>query len=145
MSPNTYFDNDFELKERETIVIDIRSSYSFIFNQIVQIYKIHHQYEKLSSKAEEVVNAVEKLHNEGNFNDYLYENFQSCYVQYPTMLVSNLVEEKEKVGSEKQFERLNKLKGLLKIYIGELSEEINDLVDQEYDSDMKEIVRKYFK
>ena len=97
MSPNEYNEDIFSLRERETIVTDIRSSYSFIFNQLVQIYKIHHQDEKLSTKAEEVADAVETLHNEGKITDYLYENFKSCYSQYPTMLVGNLVKEKEQV------------------------------------------------
>ena len=73
MSPNEYNEDIFSLRERETIVTDIRSSYSFIFNQLVQIYKFHHQDEKLSTKAEEVADAVETLHNEGKITDYLYE------------------------------------------------------------------------
>ena len=119
---------------------DIRSSYSFIFNQLVQICKTHHQDEKLSTKAEEVADAVEILHNEGKITDYLYENFKSCYSQYPTMLVGNLVKEKEQVGADKQYERLKKLKGLFK----HLSEEINDLIEEEFDAEKRNIIRKYF-
>lgn len=120
---------------------DIRSSYSFIFNQLVQIYKTHHQDEKLSTKAEEVADAVETLHNEVKITDYLYENFKSCYSQYPTMLVGNLVKEKEQVGADKQYERLKKLKGLLK----HLSEEINDLIEEEFDVEKRNVIRKYFR
>lgn len=143
MSPNEYNEDIFSLRERETIVTDIRSSYSFIFNQLVQIYKFH-QDEKLSTKAEQVADAVETLHNEGKLTDYLYENFKSCYSQYPTMLVSNLMTEKEQVGAYKQYERLKKLKGLLKLYIGDLSKEINDLIEEEFDAEKRNIIRKYF-
>ena len=47
MSPNEYDEDIFSLRETETIVTDIRSSHFFIFNQLVKIYKIHHQDEKL--------------------------------------------------------------------------------------------------
>lgn len=69
MSPNEHNEDIFSLGERETVVTDIRSSYSFIFNQLVQIYKTHHQDEKLSTKAKVAV-AVETLHNEGKLTDY---------------------------------------------------------------------------
>ena len=141
MSPNTYLEEDFSLRERETIVTDIRSSCSFIFNRLVKIYKTHHQDEKLSTKAEEVADAVETLHNEVKITDYLYENFKSCYSQYPTKLVGNLVKEKAQVGTDKQYERLKKLKGLLK----HPSEEINDLIEEEFDAEKRNIIRKYFR
>lgn len=60
------------------------------------------------------------------------------------MLVSNLVNEKEQVGADKQYERLKKLKGLLKLYIGDLPEEINDLIEEEFDAEKRNIIRKYF-
>ncbi len=144
MSPNEYNEDIFSLRERETTVTDIRSSYSFIFNQLVQIYKIYHQDEKLSAKAEEVADAVETLHNEGKLTDYLYENFKSCYSQYPTMLVSNLLKEKEQVGADKQYERLKKLKGLLKLYIGDLSEELHELIEEQNDVEKRALIREYF-
>lgn len=114
MGPNEYDEDIFSLRETEIIVTDIRSSHFFIFNQLVKIYKIHHQDEKLSTKAVEVADAAETIDVEGKIANHLYENFKSCHSQHSTMLVGNLAKEKEQIGADKKYERLKKLKGFLK-------------------------------
>lgn len=63
--------------------------------------------------------------------------------QYPTMLPGNLAKERA-VDKDKQFERLSKLKQLLNIYIGDLAEELGDVIKASNDYEEKTIIRKYF-
>ena len=146
MSPDDIYNDAFwRDKEDEVVVTDIRHSFAFVFQQVAWIHKIHYRKEKaLSTKFDDIKVAVEKMYFDGVLNDYLYENLQSCFKQYPTMLIGNLKDEEKKIGREKQLERLRKLKEFLQILIGDLSGEINDLTNQEIDSDTKELLREYF-
>ena len=60
------------------------------------------------------------------------------------MLIGNLKEEEKKIGKEKQFERLNKLKEFLTILIGDLSEELHELIEEQNDAEKQSIIREYF-
>ena len=146
MSPDNFYVSDeyFAQREKEIIVQDIRHNYAFIFSQVVQLYKFYHPNEKgLTTKAEDVESRVNILYKEEKFSDYLYENFCSIMKQYPTMLPGNLAKERA-VNPDKQFERLNKLKQLLNIYIGDLAEELGDVIKASNEYEEKTIIRKYF-
>ena len=145
MSPYDYNDDAFwREREKETIVTDVRHNFAFVFNQVVMIHKFYYLNSKLSTKSEEVMEAVEKMYKEGKLSDYLYENLISAYKQYPTMLIGNLKDEEKKIGREKQFERLKKLKEFLTILIGDLSEELHDLIEAQNDAEKQAIIRNYF-
>ena len=83
------------------------------------------------------------LYKEGKISEYLYENFCSIMKQYPTMLPGNLAKERA-VDANKQFERLSKLKQLLNIYIGDLCEELSDVIKASVDYEKRSIIKKYF-
>ena len=145
MSPNT---NSYKSQtfEQQIVVSEIRSNYAFIFGQIIQLYKIHYPYEKgLSTRAEEVTKRVEKLYSDKRIEEYIYENYLSIMKQYPTMLAGELAKERLSAGVDKQLERLNNLKQLLDLFIGDLSMELGDLIDQFIKEDKKEFLRQYFK
>ena len=146
MSPDNFYVSDeyFAQREKEVIVQDIRHNYAFIFSQVVQLYKFYYPKEKnLTTKAEDVEKRMHALYKEGKLSEYLYENFCSIMKQYPTMLPGNLAKERA-VDKDKQFERLSKLKQLLNIYIGDLAEELGDVIKASNDYEEKTIIRKYF-
>lgn len=146
MSPDNFYVSDeyFAQREKEVIVTDIRHNYAFIFSQVVQLYKFYHPKEKgLTTKAEDVESRINILYKEEKFSEYLYENFCSIMKQYPTMLPGNLAKERA-VNPDKQFERLSKLKQLLNIYIGDLAEELGDVIKASNEYEEKTIIRKYF-
>ena len=136
MSPDSFYDSEeyYALRKKEVIVQDIRHNYAFIFSQVVQLFKFYYPKEKgLTTKAEDVESRMHTLFKEEKISDYLYENFQSIMKQYPTMLPGNLAKERTLVGADKQFERLSKLKQLLNIYIGDLCEELSDVIKASVD------------
>ena len=146
MSPDNFYVSDeyFAQREKEAIVQDIRHNYAFIFSQVVQLYKFYYPKEKnLTTKAEDVESRVHKLYKEGKLSEYLYENFCSIMKQYPTMLPGNLAKERAE-DKDKQLERLTKLKQLLNIYIGDLSEELCDVIKASNDYETRQIIKKYF-
>ena len=59
------------------------------------------------------------------------------------MLPGNLAKERM-VDKNKQFERLNKLKQLLNIYIGDLAEELGDVIKTSVEYEKKVLIREYF-
>ena len=80
MSPYDYNDDAFwREREKETIVTDVRHNFAFVFQQVVMIHKFYYPDSKLSTKAEEVMEAVLKMYKEGKLSDYLYENLVSAY------------------------------------------------------------------
>ena len=146
MSPGNFYVSDeyFAQREKEVIVQDIRHNYAFIFSQVVQLYKFYYPKEKnLTTKAEDVESRVHKLYKEGKLSEYLYENFCSIMKQYPTMLPGNLAKERA-VDKDKQLERLTKLKQLLNIYIGDLSEELCDVIKASNEYETRQIIKEYF-
>lgn len=146
MSPDSFYDSEeyYALREKEVIVQDIRHNYAFIFSQVVQLFKFYHPKEKgLTTKAEDVESRAKTLYEEGKLSDYLYENFQSIMKQYPSMLPGNLAKERA-VDKDKQFERLSKLKQLLNIYIGDLAEELGDVIKASVEYEKKVLIREYF-
>lgn len=60
------------------------------------------------------------------------------------MLPGNLAKERTLVGADKQFERLSKLKQLLNIYIGDLAEELGDVIKASVEYEKKVLIREYF-
>ena len=143
MSPDNFYNEEY--LNKQVIVQDIRHNYAFIFSQVVQLFKFYHPEAKgLTTKADDVESRMHILKREGEISDYLYDNFFSVMKQYKTMLPGELAKEKEAVGADKQFERLSRLKQLLNIYIGELSEEISDVIKASEDYEKQAIIRKYF-
>ena len=145
MSPNeTYNEAFWREKEDEVIVTDIRHSFAFVFQQVVMIHKFYYTDSKLSTKAEEVMEAAKKMFEKEQISEYLYENLLSAYKQYPTMLIGNLKDEEKKIGREKQFERLKNLREFLTILIGDLSEELHELIEEQSDTEKRAYIREYF-
>ena len=145
MSPYDYNDDAFwREREKETIVTDVRHNFAFVFQQVVMIHKFYYRDSKLSTKAEEVMEASKQMFEKEQLSEYLYENLLSAYKQYPTMLIGNLKDEEKKIGREKQFERLKKLKEFLTILIGDLSEELHELIAEQNDAEKQAIIREYF-
>ena len=143
MSPDNFYNEEY--LNKQVIVQDIRHNYAFIFSQVVQLFKFYHPEAKgLTTKADDVESRMHILKREGEISDYLYDNFFSVMKQYKTMLPGELAKEKAAVGEDKQYERLMKLKQLLNIYIGELSEEISDVIKASEDYEKQAIIRKYF-
>lgn len=146
MSPDSFYDPEeyYAFRKKEVIVQDIRHNYAFIFSQVMQLFKFYHPKEKgLTTKAEDVESRAKTLYEERKLSDYLYENFQSIMKQYPSILPGNLAKERA-VDKDKQFERLNKLKQLLNIYIGDLSEELSDVIKASDDYETRQIIKEYF-
>ena len=145
MSPYDYNDDAFwREREKETIVTDVRHNFAFVFQQVVIIHKFYYTDSNLSTKAEEVMEAAKKMLEKEQLTEYLYENLLSAYKQYPSMLIGNLKDEEKKIGREKQFERLKKLKEFLTILIGDLSEELHDLIESQNDASKRAFIREYF-
>lgn len=146
MSPNEHFYNGGN-PEQETIVQDIRHNYGFIFSQVTQLFSYYYPdyNKKLSKKAEDIESRIQMLYFDKVISEYLYLNFFTVYMQYKTLLPDYLLKEKEKDGKEKQFERLLKLKEALNIFIGELSEEISDVVNKQIEYDKNQLLKDYYK
>ena len=146
MSPKEYFNNEDSL-EQQTIVQDIRHNYGFVFSQITQLFSFYYpeQNKKLSKKAEDIETRIQILYKDKYISEYLYSNFFTLYEQYSTLLPNYLIKEKETAGKKNQFERLKKLKNLLMIYIGELSEEISDVIDKQMEYDKKQFFKEIYK
>ena len=67
MSPYDIYDDAFwREREKETIVIDIRHNFAFVFEQVVMIHKFYYRDSKLSTKADEVMKAAKKMFDDGN-------------------------------------------------------------------------------
>lgn len=145
MSPDTYFYNEEDL-ERQVIVQDIRHNYGFIFSQITQLFQFYYPdyNKKLSKRAEDIETRIQILYRYKQISEYLYLNFFSVYKHYETLLSGNLVKERKTIGADKQYERLKNLKDLLTIYIGDLSEEISDVIKQQIESDKRNFIKQYF-
>ena len=145
MSPYDIYDDAFwRERKKETIVTDVRHNFAFVFQQVVMIHKFYYRDSKLSTKAEEVMEAAKMMFEKEQLSEYLYENLLSAYKQYPTMLIGNLKEEEKRIGREKQFERLSKLKEFLTILIGDLSEELHELIEEQNDAEKRAFIREYF-
>lgn len=145
MSPENNFYNEENL-ERQSIAQDIRHNYGFIFSQITQLFEFYYpeQNKKLSKRAEDIETRIQILKKDEKISEYLYSNFFVVYAQYPSLLPGNLKKEKETSGEKKQFERLRKLKDLLILYIGDLADEISDVVNEAIEYDKKTLIRDYF-
>lgn len=123
---------------------DVRHNFAFVFQQVVMINKFYYTDSNLSTKVDEVMESSKKMFEKEQLSEYLYKNLLSAYKQYPTMLIGNLKDEEKKIGREKQFERLKKLKYFLTILIGDLSEELHELVEEQNDAEKRAIIREYF-
>ncbi len=135
----------FNDQESLTVVQDIPHNYAFIFSQIIQLYKLYYpESNGLSSKADEVKLRFQALKKDNKISDCLFENFLSVMRQYPTMLPSKLIEEKNNVGYKRQLERLLNLKKILNLFIGDLAEEISDVVKMSDDYEKRMLFLKYF-
>ena len=145
MSPYDIYDDAFwREREKETIVTDVRHNFAFVFQQVVMIHKFYYRDSKLSTKAEEVMEAAKQMFEKEQLSEYLFENLLSAYKQYPSMLIGNLKDEEKRIGREKQFERLSKLKEFLTILIGDLSEELHELIEEQNDAEKRAFIREYF-
>lgn len=105
---------------KDTIVIDIRHNFGFIFSQLSMINKVRYG-KPLLEKLEEQIDAVEKLHEDGYLNDYLHENLLDVLDFYP------VVSSDELLKKEKE-EKLSHLNESLLDLIGELSTELKDII-----------------
>lgn len=144
MSPDNFYNEEY--LERQVIVQDIRHDYGFIFTLVERIFCFYEPSynKKLSRKAEDIETRIQILYKDKKISEYLYRNYFAVMKHYPTLLVGNLIKEKETIGEDKQFERLKNLKTLLNIYISDLSEELSDIIKERIDADNRKIVNEYF-
>lgn len=144
MSPDNFYNEEY--LERQVIVQDIRHDYGFIFTLVERIFSFYEPSynKKLSKKAEDIETRIQILYKDKEISEYLYRNYFAIIKHYSSLLPGELAKEKAKVGEEKQFERLKNLKTLLEIYIGDLSDELSDIIKASIDYERKRLVDEYF-
>ena len=106
---------------------ELRTKYAYIFETVVEIYKLYHQDEKVATRYEKVVELTQKLFDEGVFDEYIYESLQNVYKQYPTLL-PGVVQKGYEENRKKEIEHLNKLYELLSMMQSDLSQLLHDIL-----------------
>ena len=121
---------------------ELRTKYAYIFETVVEIYKLYHQDEKVATRYEKVVELTQKLYDEGVFDDYIYESLQGVYKQYPTLL-PGVVQEGYKNNREKEIEHLNKLYELLSMMQSDLSQLFHDILVEDRERFRDDWIRRH--
>ena len=122
----------------------LRTKYAYLFDTIIQLYRFSFASpdEKVSKRADDIWPIIEKMHESKALNDYLYSSLEEVFRLYPSLLpgvVSKAFEEDE----EKERAHLDRLDKLLSIVQGDLSSELSDLIDQQYEHDREWIDKTY--
>lgn len=133
--------------EHNILIEENRYLYGFMFSLVVGLFNFYNpDYNKeLSKKAEDIEKRINIMIMHKNISDKLYRDFFTVYLQYPTLIITKLVHEKNTVGLDKLIERLKNLKQLLLLYIKDLSDEISKIIISQIDEEKKEAVKEYFK
>ena len=122
---------------------ELRTKYAYIFGTVVEIYRLYHQNEKVTTRYEKVVELTQKLHQEEIFDDYMFESLQAVYKKYPTLL-PGVVQKGYKENREKEIEHLNKLYGLLSITQSDLSQLLHDILVEDRERFEAEWLRRNY-
>lgn len=105
---------------------ELRTKYAYLFDTVVEIYRLYHQNEKVATRFEIVVELTQKLYKEEIFDDYIFESLTAVYKLYPTLL-PGVVQKGYEDNREKEIEHLNKLYELLSITQSDLSQLYHDI------------------
>ncbi len=116
MSPN----------EHDSGAGELRTKYAYLFNTVVELYRLFHQNEKVAARFEMVVELTQKLYKEEIFDDYIFESLMAVYKLYPTLL-PGVVKKGYEDNREKEIEHLNKLYELLSMTQSDLSQVYHDI------------------
>lgn len=84
------------------------------------------------------------MYKDKEISEYLYRNYFAIIKHYSSLLPGELAKEKAIVGEENQFGCLKNLKTLLEIYIGDLSDELSDIIKSSVDYERRRFVDEYF-
>lgn len=105
---------------------ELRTKYAYLFDTVVEIYRLYHQNEKVATRFEIIVELTQKLYKEEIFDDYIFESLTAVYKLYPTLL-PGVVQKGYEDNREKEIEHLNKLYELLSITQSDLSQLYHDI------------------
>ncbi len=121
---------------------ELRTKYAYLFDTVVEIYRLYHQNEKVATRFEIVVELTQKLYKEEIFDDYIFESLTAVYKLYPTLL-PGVVQKGYEDNREKEIEHLNKLYELLSISQSDLSQLYHDIWAKAYEKFKNDWLRKY--
>ena len=133
MSPN----------EHDAGASELRTKYAYLFDTVVEIYRLYHQNEKVATRFETVVELTQKLYKEEIFDDYIFESLTAVYKLYPTLL-PGVVQKGYEDNREKEIEHLNKLYELLSITQSDLSQLYHDIWVEDRERFKREWLRKNY-
>lgn len=124
--------------ERDLAGSTLRSKYAFIFNTVVEIYKFYHIKAKVSCKFDKVQEITETLHKEEKLSDYLYESLKVLFKLYPTLIPAELAKMYKK-DTKNAVKKLEEIDELLLIAIGDLSQELSDIIKEDKDAYLRSV------
>lgn len=128
--------------ERDLAGSTLRSKYAFIFNTVVEIYKFYHIKAKVSSQFEKVKELTETLYKEERLSDYLYESLKVLFKLYPTLIPVELAK-MYKNDVKNTLKKLEEIDELLLIAIGDLSQELSDIIKEDKDAYLRSMYDRY--
>lgn len=122
---------------------ELRTKFAYLFDTVVEIYRLYHQNEKVATRYEKVVELTQKLYQEEIFDDYIFESLQAVYKQYPTLL-PGVVQKGYEENREKEIEHLNKLYELLSITQSDLSQLFHDILVEDRERFKNDWLRRHY-
>ena len=122
---------------------ELRTKYAYLFDTVVEIYRLYHQNEKVATRYERVVELTQKLYQEEIFDDYIFESLQAVYKQYPTLL-PGVVQKGYEENREKEIEHLNKLYELLSMTQSDLSQLFHDILVEDRERFKNDWLRRHY-
>ena len=133
MSPN----------ECDASASELRTKYAYLFDTVVEIYRLYHQNEKVAARFETVVELTQKLYEEEAIDDYIFESLTAVYKLYPTLL-PGVVQKGYEDNREKEIEHLNKLYELLSITQSDLSQLYHDIWVEDRERFKRDWVKRHY-
>ena len=106
---------------------ELRTKFAYLFDTVVEIYRLYHQNEKVATRFEKVVDLTEKLFEEEIIDMYLYESLKMVYNQYP-LLLPGVVKKGYEENRTKEVQLLNRLYELLSMTQSDLSQRLHDIL-----------------
>ena len=122
---------------------ELRTKYAYLFNTVVEIYRLYHQNEKVAARFETVVELTQKLYKEEIFDDYIFESLMAVYKLYQTLL-PGVVKKGYEDNREKEIEHLNKLYELLSMTQSDLSQVYHDIWVEDCERFRDNWIKRYY-
>lgn len=122
---------------------ELRTKYAYLFDTVVEIYRLYHQNDKVATRYEKVLELTQKLYKEEIFDDYIFESLTAVYKLYSTLL-PRVVQEGYENNREKEMEHLNKLYELLSITQSDLSQLYHDIWVEDRDRFKSNWMERHF-